>query len=98
MDNEVGACTATGLGEAVMKTLGSFLVVELMRQGASPAEACLEATQRIAAGRCPSTDLQVGYLAMDNQGRAGAHAIHGGFNYARSVGDQTELIDAPSLD
>ena len=38
VDNEVGGCCATGLGEAVMKTLGSFLVVELMRQGASPQE------------------------------------------------------------
>ena len=97
VDNEVGACTATGLGEAVMKTLGSFLVVELMRQGASPSEACLEATQRIAA-KMPVADLQVGYLAMDTQGRSGAHAIHGGFNYARTVEGQTELIDAPSLD
>ena len=97
VDNEVGACTATGLGEAVMKTLGSFLVVELMRQGASPAEACLEATQRIAA-RMPVEDLQVGYLAMDISGRAGAHAIHSGFNYARTRGERTQLIDAPSLD
>ena len=96
VDDAVGACTATGLGEAVMKTLGSFLVVELMRQGASPAEACLEAVERISR-KMPVDDLQVGYLAMDTQGNAGAHAIHGGFNYARSVGDQTELIDAPSL-
>ncbi len=96
VDDEVGACTATGLGEAVMKTLGSFLVVELMRQGASPAEACLEAVERISR-KMPVDDLQVGYLAMDTQGNAGAQSIHGGFNYARSVGDQTELIDAPSL-
>jgi len=96
VDDAVGACTATGLGEAVMKTLGSFLVVELMRQGASPAEACLEAVERISR-KMPVDDLQVGYLAMDTRGNAGAHAIHGGFNYARSVGDQTELIDAPSL-
>ena len=65
-------------------------------QGASPAEACLEAVERISR-KMPVDDLQVGYLAMDTQGNAGAHAIHGGFNYARSVGDQTELIDAPSL-
>ncbi len=96
VDDAVGACTATGLGEAVMKTLGSFLVVELMRQGASPAEACLEAVERISR-KMPVDDLQVGYLAMDTRGNAGAHAIHGGFNYARSVSDQTELIDAPSL-
>ena len=97
VDDAVGARTATGLGEAVMKTLGSFLVVELMRQGASPAEACLEAVERISR-KMPVDDLQVGYLAMDTQGNAGAHAIHGGFNYARSVGDQTELIDSlPAL-
>ena len=47
VDNEVGGCCATGMGEAVMKTLGSFLVVELMRQGASPQEACEQAILRI---------------------------------------------------
>ena len=97
VDNEVGACTATGLGEAVMKTLGSFLVVELMRQGATPAEACMEATTRIAS-KMPVADLQVGYLAMDTKGRAGSHAIHKGFNYAQTLNGETKLVDAPSID
>lgn len=96
VDDEVGACTATGLGEAVMKTLGSFLVVELMRQGANPAEACEEAVQRIAR-KMPVADLQVGYLAMNTHGEAGAFAIHGGFNYARTIAGNTTLEDAPSL-
>ena len=47
VDNEVGGCVATGLGEEVVKTVGSFLVVELMRQGKSPQEACEEAIGRI---------------------------------------------------
>ena len=81
VDGAVGGATATGLGEAVMRTVGSFLVVELMRQGASPQEACYEAVQRII--RCmPGDDLQVGYLALGRNGEVGGHAIHGGFNYA----------------
>jgi N4-(beta-N-acetylglucosaminyl)-L-asparaginase len=93
VDNQVGACTATGLGEAVMKTLGSFLVVELIRQGRSPQEACEEAVDRIIQ-RMPVQDLQVGYLAMDTQGRSGSFAIHEGFNFARTLSGQTEMIDS----
>jgi len=94
VDDEVGACTATGLGEAVMKTLGSFLVVELIRGGRSPQEACEEAVDRIMK-KMPVADLQVGYLAMDTLGNSGACAIHSGFNYARTVAGTTQLVDAP---
>ncbi len=95
VDDEVGACTATGLGEAVMKTLGSFLVVELIRQGRTPQTACEEAVDRIMR-KMPVADLQVGYLAMDTSGNAGACAIHPGFNFARTVAGTTELVDATS--
>jgi N4-(beta-N-acetylglucosaminyl)-L-asparaginase len=47
VDNEVGAATATGHGEEVIRTCGSHLVVELMRQGKSPQQACEEAVKRI---------------------------------------------------
>ena len=93
VDPEVGAATATGLGEAVMKTVGSFLVVELMRQGQSPQAACEEAVHRIM-DRMPTEDLQVGYLALSRNGDAGGHAIHPGFNYALSRADGAHLIDA----
>lgn len=99
VDGAVGGATATGLGEAVMRTVGSFLVVELMRQGASPQEACYEAVQRIIRSM-PTDDLQVGYLALGRDGQVGGHAIHGGFNYAAhrspEVGVEMErqLIDA----
>ena len=94
VDDEIGACTATGLGEAVMKTLGSFLVVELIRQGRTPQQACEEAVDRIMH-KMPVADLQVGYLAMDTAGNAGSCAIHSGFNYARTIAGHTELVDAP---
>ena len=81
VDGAAGGATATGLGEAVMKTVGSFLVVELMRQGARPQEACEEAVHRIMKAM-PVDNLQVGYLALGLDGSVGGHAIHGGFNYA----------------
>lgn len=99
VDGAVGGATATGLGEAVMRTVGSFLVVELMRQGATPQDACYEAVQRIMR-TMPTDDLQVGYLALGRDGQIGGHAIHGGFNYAahrRTAAGTTidrQLIDA----
>ncbi len=96
VDNEFGACTATGLGEAVMRTVGSFLVVELIRQGQTPQEACEEAVRRIASAM-PTDDLQVGYLAMDTRGNAGAFAIHPGFNYVRTIAGSATLVDGTAL-
>jgi len=96
VDNEVGAATATGLGEAVMRTCGSFLIVELMRQGKSPQAACEEAAKRIAA-KMDISDIQVGYLAIDRKGNTGAFSLQPGFNYALSRGSETILMDAKSL-
>ena len=80
VDNEIGAATATGMGEAVLRSVGSFLVVELMRQGATPFEACKEAVMRIARKQDIS-DIQVGYIALDKQGNYGGFSLKGGFVY-----------------
>ena len=93
VDAEIGGATATGLGEAVMKTVGSFLVVELMRGGRSPQEACEEAVHRIM-DRMPTDDLQVGYLALSRSGDIGGHAIHKGFNYAHTTNQGGHMMDA----
>ena len=95
VDNEVGGCCATGMGEAVMKTLGSFLVVELMRQGASPQEACEEAIARIVKNQ-NFKDMQIGYLAINKKGEHGAYAVHPHFNYALHQNGSNQLIDSPS--
>ena len=94
VDNEVGAACATGVGEEVMKTVGSFLIVELMRQGLSPTEACKEGVQRIIRKNPNWRDVQVGYLAMDRLGRVGAFAIHTGFQYAVHDGQKNVLMDS----
>ena len=95
VDNEVGAACATGVGEEVMKTVGSFLIVELMRQGMTPDEACREGVERIARKNPQWQDVQVGYLALDRQGRVGSYAIQPWFQYARHDTDGNRLIDSP---
>jgi N4-(beta-N-acetylglucosaminyl)-L-asparaginase len=81
IDNEVGGATATGVGEEVMKTVGSFLIVELMRQGKSPFEACKEAVHRIVGKNKNYQDFQVGFLAINKQGETASYCIHPGFLY-----------------
>ena len=95
VDNEVGGATATGLGEAVLKTLGSFLVVELMRQGRSPNDACREAVMRIAKKQ-KYKDFQVGYLAVNKKGEYGSYAIQPGFEYVISRDTENKLIASDS--
>jgi len=83
VDGEVGAATSTGVGEEVIRNAGSFLVVELMRQGRSPQDACREAVMRIVRRRPITTKaMQVGFLAMNKHGEVGAWAIQHGFSYA----------------
>lgn len=95
VDNEVGAATATGVGEAIIKICGSFLVVELMRQGYSPQKACEEAIHRLLEKTPYSDDdLQVGFLALNKDGKQGAYAIRSGFTYAVHHADGNSVMDS----
>lgn len=94
VDGEVGGATATGSGELVMKTVGSFVVVELMRNGMSPSQACEEAVKRIAKKIPDYENHQIGYIALNNKGEYGSYCIQPGFNFALKTTDRTELIDA----
>lgn len=95
VDNEIGAAVATGLGEEVVKTVGSFLIVELMRQGKSPQDACEEAISRIV--NKPNSDyknFQVGYIAINKRGETGYYAIHKGFSMTKYQDEQN--VNLPS--
>lgn len=98
VDNEIGAATATGHGEEVIRIAGCHLVVELMRQGKSPQQACEEAVSRIVKltrNRNKNLkDIQVGFIALDKQGNYGAYCIQGGFNYAVNDHSGSKLVDA----
>jgi N4-(beta-N-acetylglucosaminyl)-L-asparaginase len=99
VDGEVGAATSTGVGEEVIRNAGSFLVVELMRQGRTPQEACREAVMRIAR-RKPKTakEIQVGFLALNRHGEVGAWALQKDFSYAVcDAHKQDALLSATSL-
>jgi len=97
IDGEVGGATATGVGEEVIRNVGSFLVVELMRQGYSPTEACKEAVNRIIKKNKNSKNIQVGFIALHKSGQYGAYAIQKGFSYALcNQQKQDSLIDSAS--
>ncbi len=96
VDDEVGAATATGLGESIIRICGSFLIVELMRQGRSPQEACEEAVRRLVAKNKNIKDIQAGFLAINKEGEVGAFAVHPGFNYALATESGNVLVDAGS--
>ena len=81
IDNNIGGAVATGLGEEVVKTVGSFLVVELMRQGKSPQEACETAVKRIVSSNSQENKFQVAYIAINKNGDVGSYSIEPGFTY-----------------
>ena len=111
VDNEVGAATATGLGEAVLKTCGSFLIVELMRQGAGPQQAGLEVLRRITRqaqrgarwqpglvdeSGTPSFNIRFYILGLD--GRTSGVTLKGGGKYAvADLDGGPRLADLKSL-
>jgi N4-(beta-N-acetylglucosaminyl)-L-asparaginase len=97
VDNEVGAATATGMGETILKVCGSFLVVELMRQGRSPQEACEEAIARLIDKNLENIeDMQAGFIAVSKDGEYGGYAVHPGFNFAVHHEGGNKMEDAKS--
>jgi N4-(beta-N-acetylglucosaminyl)-L-asparaginase len=98
VDNEVGAATATGVGEEVIRIVGSHLIVELMRQGLSPEMACKEAVERIIR-RNPgkAKDIQVGFLALNKKGEYGAFCLQKGFTYAVRNEREEKMYEGKSI-
>ena len=97
VDNEVGACTATGQGEDVIRVAGSHSVVELMRQGLSPEAACKKVIERIVKiKKEKAKDIQVAFLAVNKKGQVGAFAIHPGFDYAIRTNEVEKLVKSKS--
>lgn len=98
VDNEIGAATSTGVGEEVIRIVGSHLVVELMRQGHKPEAACKKAVERIIS-RSPekAKQVQVGFLAINKKGEFGAYALQPGFTYAVKSGKEETIYKAKSI-
>jgi N4-(beta-N-acetylglucosaminyl)-L-asparaginase len=97
VDNEVGACTATGQGEDVIRVAGSHSVIELMRQGLTPEAACKKVIERIVKIKGDKVkDIQVAFLALNKKGVVGTFSIHPGFSYAIRNEEGEKLVKGKS--
>ena len=99
VDNEVGAAASTGFGEATIRSCGSFLVIENMRRGMGPQEACEAAIKRVIKMNLKRIEKDKGYfdcfLALSKTGEIGASSVRKGFQYALYKDGKNVLIDAP---
>ncbi|MNU76628.1 N(4)-(Beta-N-acetylglucosaminyl)-L-asparaginase precursor [compost metagenome] len=95
IDQEVGGAVATGLGEAIIRIAGSHAVVELMRQGKTPEQACKEIVERLIRKHKDMSGLQCAFIAINTKGEVGGYSVFNGFNYALKTKDQDVLIDTP---
>lgn len=102
VDGEVGGASATGRGEECIRACGSFLVVEMMRQGKSPQEACEIAARRVIklnllSHKNRDNDFQIGFVALNVNGEYGAVSVRDGFQYALYKDGKNELFDSKYL-
>lgn len=98
VDNEVGAVAATGQGEDVIRVCGSHTVIEFMRQGMSPEQACKAAVERIARiKKEKARDIQVAFIALNKKGEHGAYALQKGFSYAVKNNSEERMVEVKSL-
>ena len=95
LDNEIGGAVATGMGEAILKAVGSFLIVELMRQGKSPQEACEITINRIIKQNPNYKDFQAAFIAINKKGEVGSYCIQKGFSYVKYQNGINTNIQSP---
>lgn len=88
VDNEVGAVTGSGQGEEVIRVAGAALIVEMMRMGKTPKEACKIAVERIVKiNPEKAKTFQVGFIAINKAGEYGAYSIQPGFSYSVTMAE-----------
>ncbi len=101
VDNEVGAATATGHGEEVIRAVGSHLIVQLMRLGKSPQKACEEGIKlihkKLLLRKKDIKETQIGFIAINKNGEVGAYCLQKGFQYALKTDAGEKLVDADYL-
>ncbi len=102
VDGEIGGAASTGRGEECIRACGSFLIVELMRNGKSPMEACRLACERVYKLNLLSSInrdhvFQVGFVALNVKGEFGAYGVRAGFQYALMKDGRNELHDSEFL-
>jgi isoaspartyl peptidase/L-asparaginase-like protein (Ntn-hydrolase superfamily) len=102
VDGEIGGAASTGRGEECIRACGSFLIVEMMRMGLTPKDACRVACERVHKLNLLSSQnrdhlFQVGFIALNKKGEYGAFSIRQGFQYAVFADGKNTLIDSDYL-
>ena len=97
VDNDIGAAGATGIGENVMRFCGSFMVVELMRAGMHPVEACAAAIRRIMRNNPAGVDLAINFIALNKNGDFGAAGTGQGFEFAAAGTTFSKVLRSPGI-
>jgi N4-(beta-N-acetylglucosaminyl)-L-asparaginase len=102
VDGEIGGAASTGRGEECIRACGSFLIVEMMRMGLTPKDACRVACERVYKLNLLSSHnrdhlFQVGFIALNKKGEYGAFSVRQGFQYAVYENGKNTLIDSDYL-
>ena len=93
VDGQVGAAGATGVGENVLRYCASFLIVEYMRQGKSPTDACEAAIRRVAEGdNKKPEELRINFVALNKAGEIGAAGTDDGFRMAVVDNEKSTVV------
>lgn len=93
VDGKTGAATGSGQGEEVIRVCGTFMIVEYLKQGKSPDQACRLVIKRIIdINPDKAKSFQVGFIAMTKKGEFGAFSIHPGFSYAVTLQNGTTEV------
>jgi isoaspartyl peptidase/L-asparaginase-like protein (Ntn-hydrolase superfamily) len=97
VDNEVGAAGATGVGENVMRYCASFQIVELMRQGLHPREACRQTVERIIRSEASPNNLSINFVALNKKGEFGADGTDEKFAYSVATASASQVLPNPAF-
>lgn len=97
VDNEVGAATSTGVGEEVVRVCGSHAIIELMRAGYAPEEACKKVVERVVKRNgAKARDNQVAFIALDKKGNYGGYSVIKPFTYAVKTKTAEKVVETKS--
>lgn len=97
VDNEIGAAGATGVGENILRHCCSFMIVEFMRQGFNPTDACKEVIKRAAKIDPKGMNLDMFFIALNKKGQYGGAGTKKGFQYAVTHRNHSKIYNAFSF-
>ncbi|MDB5356556.1 MAG: N(4)-(Beta-N-acetylglucosaminyl)-L-asparaginase precursor [Phycisphaerales bacterium] len=99
VDGAVGAATATGVGEEMIKSVASFAAIENMRRGMEPLDAIRDVLERVLRRRGGDAETDVCLIVLRRDGVAAGMSLRGktNFKYAVVEAERRELVIAPSI-